>query len=110
MNYNNIEEIVKAHSKAVEDANDVVVNILSQDKRLRDSESLNVATPDDDDDFEEDSSSLVNYIIETNRILYSSIAKGFQKLITGFTFGTGQNFLLFVESEEVLQGNNSTEA
>jgi hypothetical protein len=33
MNYANIEEIVKAHSKAIEEANDMVVNILSQDKR-----------------------------------------------------------------------------
>ena len=102
MNYNNIEEIVKAHSKAVEDANDVVVNILSQDRRMRDRDSLNVATPDDDDETEEDSSSLLNYIIETNRILYSHIVKGFQTLVTGFTCGTGKNFLLFVESEEVM--------
>jgi hypothetical protein len=29
MNYGNIEEIVKAHSKAVDDANDMVVNILA---------------------------------------------------------------------------------
>jgi len=29
----NIEEITKAHSKAVEEANDMVVKILSQDKR-----------------------------------------------------------------------------
>jgi hypothetical protein len=29
----NIEEITKAHSKAVDEANDMVVKILSQDKR-----------------------------------------------------------------------------
>ena len=106
MNYGNIEEIVKAHSKAVDDANDMVVNILSQDKR----QNPDKVAAKLSDAPEEDSQSLMNYLLETNRILYSHIVKGFSKFITGFTTGQGKNFLIFIESEEVQQGMNQTTA
>lgn len=102
MNYANIEEIVKAHSKAIEEANDMVVNILSQDKRQNPVKEVKKGIVS-----VEDNSSMLNYIIETNRIYYNSAIKTVQKLITGFSCDKGSKFLLFIASKEA--GGNQTE-
>jgi hypothetical protein len=63
----NVEEITKAHSKAMDEANDMVVKILSQTDRShkdKDSKSSKGAKAQD--------TNMMNFILEKNRILYQS--------------------------------------
>lgn len=76
MKHNQIEEIVKAHSKAVEEANDMVVNILSHDKRAKQVRGKRDAPAAAKD--EEPSVNVMNYIIEKNRILFDRTVESVQ--------------------------------
>ena len=87
----NIEEITKAHSKAVEEANDMVVKILSQDKRNKISQNQKETKA------KSPSANMMNFILEKNRLLYQKL-NGVTNYVTNFSTGGPLNYLLFITS------------
>lgn len=87
----NIEEITKAHSKAVEEANDMVVKILSQDKRNKISQNQKETKA------KAPAANMMNFILEKNRLLYQKL-NGVSNYVTNFSTGGALNYLLFITS------------